>query len=95
VTRLANFYESTNARLEYGGRDYDFNVNEVARVTASRAWDAQRPRVDGQAALIELREQLRYLRLSWNTYYVDLLDAYGNEMESLLRDLESYLAVGD
>ena len=93
VTRLANFYESMNVRLEAGGRDYDFNVNEVARVTVPQAWDAgrQRPHAD----LVELREQLRYLRLSWNRYYVDLLDDYGEELDALLRDLGSYLADGD
>ena len=97
VTRLANFYESLNARLEYMGRDHDFNVNDFARVTTSRTWDSEhhRLRVGGQADAVELREQVRYLRLSWNVFYIDLLDEYGTEADTLLRDLESYLAEGD
>lgn len=97
VARLANFYESTHTRLEAAGRDYDFNVNEVARVTASRAWDWQqmRPRMNGESEVAELFGQLRYLRLSWNQYYIDLLDDYGAEMEALLGDLEAYLSLGD
>lgn len=96
VTKLANLYESTHSRLEAAGRDYDFNVNEVARVAVPRAWDAelQEPRADGRAAMFELRGQLRYLRLSWNVYYIELLDDYGSEMETLLRDLDDYLASG-
>ena len=94
VTRLANFYESTNARLEYAGRDYDFNVNDVLRGVATRAWDSYRLRSSaaGNDHLPELREQLRYLRLAWNEYYVDLLDDYGAELRTLIRDLETYLA---
>lgn len=97
VTRLANFYESTHARLEYAGRDYDFNVNEIARVTISGAWDwrQQRPRGNRETDLVELWGQVRYLRLSWNQYYIDLLDDYGGEMETLLNDLEAYLSAHD
>lgn len=97
VTRLANFYESTHTRLDAAGRDYDFNVNEVARVTASRAWDwnQMRPRANGEDDIAQLFGQLRYLRLSWNQYYIDLLDDYGEEMETLLEDLEAYLSEGD
>lgn len=96
VAKLANLYESTHVRLEYAGRDYDFNVNEVARVTVPRAWDAhlQEPRADGRAAMYELRGQLRYMRLAWNVYYIDLLDEYGSEMEALLRELDDFLASG-
>jgi hypothetical protein len=50
--------------------------------------------VAGSDHLPELREQLRYLRLSWNEYYVDLLEDYGGELEALIRDLEAYLAGG-
>ena len=96
VTRLANFYESTHARLENAGRDYDFNVNEVARVTASRGWDWQQQRLrSDRGDVAELWAQLRYLRLSWNQYYIELLDDYGDEMGALLRDLEACLNGGD
>jgi hypothetical protein len=97
VARLANFYESMNARLESGGRDYDFNVNEVVRVTLSRGWDSQRqsPQATNPGGTVELREQLRYLRLSWNRYYVDRLDDHEAEIDGLIQDLETYLAIGD
>lgn len=93
VTRLANFYESTHSRLEYAGRDYDYNVNDVSRVTMTRAWDfeGQRPRMNAQTGIAELWGQIRYLRLSWNQYYIELLDDYGAEMETLLGELEAYL----
>jgi len=97
VTRLAKMYESTHDKLGYMGQDYDFNVNDFSRLSIPRAWDTQREqaRVNGPADLVELRGQLRYLRLSWNTYYLDLLDEYGGEMDELLRDLEAYLGDGD
>ncbi len=97
ATRLARLYESTHSKLEYMGQDYDFNVNEFSRLSIPQAWDfhRERARIDGPADLIELRGQLRYLRLSWNNYYLDLLDEYGSEMDELLRDLEGYLSDGD
>lgn len=93
VARLANFYENRTTQLEFNGRDYDFNVNEVIRVTASRAWDFQRqePHVDGGADLVELSGQLRYLGTSWNPYYISLLDQYAEEIEALLADIDAYL----
>jgi hypothetical protein len=94
---LATFYESLNAKLEYMGRDYDFQINDFARVTTSRTWDStlRRPRVGGGGDIVELREQARYLRLAWNTYYINLLDEYGTEADALLTDLDTYLANGD
>ncbi len=88
VARLANFYESMNARLESGGRDYDYNVNEVVRVTLARAWDSQRqrPQVANPGGTVELRAQLRYLRLSWNEYYVDRLDEHEREIIALIEE---------
>lgn len=93
VARLANFYENRAIQLEFNGRDYDFNVNEVIRVTATRAWDFQRrePRVNGGADLVELSGQLRYLGTSWNPYYISLLDQYAQEIEALLIDIDAYL----
>jgi hypothetical protein len=86
-------YESTHDKLSYMGQDYDFNVNDFSRVSIPRAWDSYReqPRGNGPIDLVELREQVRYLRMAWNTYYLDLLDEYGSEMSELLRDLEAYL----
>jgi len=97
ATRLARLYESTHSKLEYMGGDNDFNVNEFSRLAIPRAWDfhLERARLDAPTDLIELRGQLRYLRLSWNNYYLDLLDDYGSEMDELLRDLEGYLSDGD
>jgi len=96
VARLAAFYENRTVQLEYNGRDYDFNLNDVLRVTASRAWDFERqsPRANGTSDLVELRGQLRYLGESWNPYYVSLLSQYGTEIDELLRELEAYLSGG-
>jgi hypothetical protein len=93
VARLADFYENRTIQLEYNGRDYDFNVNEVIRVTSSRAWDYQRQeaRTDGGADLVELSGQLRYLGTSWNPHYIDLLGEYAAEIDALLEDIDAYL----
>ena len=93
VARLADFYENRTIQLEYNGRDYDYNVNEVMRVTSTRAWDYQRQqaRVDGGADLVELSGQLRYLGNSWNPYYIDLLDQYASEIDTLLEHIDAYL----
>lgn len=39
VTRPGSFYANINDWLEYNGRDYDYNLNEVVRTTASEVWD--------------------------------------------------------
>lgn len=94
AARLADFYENRTVQLEFNGRDYDFNVNEVIRVTASRAWDYQKreAHTGGSADLVELSGQLRYLGTSWNPYYIDLLDQYADEIDGLLEDIDGYLA---
>ena len=95
VAGLGNFYESMVEKLEYMGQDYDYNVNEVARVIIPRSWDAQRSGLRGEEEdWAELRGQLRYLRLSWNEYYLDLLGEYSRDMDVLLRDLDAFLAEG-
>jgi hypothetical protein len=95
AARLADFYENRTVQLEYNGRDYDFNVNDVIRVTASRAWDFQRREAHrgGGADLVELSGQLRYLGTSWNPYYISLLDEYGVEIHRLLQEIGAYLAL--
>ena len=94
VTRLAHFYESVNARIEYNGRDYDVAVNEVTRATAPSAFDAESLRVRGDPAqqVAQLRGELRYIRIAWNDFYVDLLSEYMDELNGLLLDLDACMA---
>jgi len=90
VTRIGNFYENINERLEYNGRDYDYNLNEVMRTTASAAWDRRthQPRGD----LTQLRNELRYIEVGWNAFYLDLLRDYERELNGLVEDIDAYLA---
>lgn len=89
VTRLGGFYENVNDRLEYNGRDYDYNLNEVVRVTVAGAWDkaGRRPRGD----LVQLRNELQYIKVGWTEFYWALLAEYGRELDSLVRDSDDYV----
>jgi len=90
VTRLGNFYENINERLEYNGRDYDYNLNEVMRTTASAVWDRRTHRPLGD--LTPLRNELRYIEVGWNGFYLDLLRDYERELDGLVEDIDAYLA---
>ena len=94
VTRLAHFHESENARLEYNGRDYDTAVNEISRRTAPRTLDpvTNRRREPVSETVAQFRGQLRYLERSWNHYYIDLIEAYGSNLNRLISDVDAYLA---
>jgi hypothetical protein len=91
VSRLGGFYETVNERLEYNGRDYDFNLNEVSRVTVAAAWDSGRRRPIENVTL--LRNQLDYLQHGWTQWYLDLLGEYERELSGLLQDLNAYLGL--
>lgn len=89
VTRLGNFYEYINDRLEYNGRDYDYNLNEVTRVTLGASWDKLRRQPVGDVT--RLRNELRYIQIGWNGFYLDLLQEYRIELEGLIADIDRYL----
>jgi hypothetical protein len=89
VTRLVGFYENINGRLEYNGRDYDYNLNEVFRVTVPSSWDRGRRGLTGDALL--LRNQLEWIERGWTQWYLDLLAEYERELDALLTELNAHL----
>lgn len=93
VTRLGNFYESFIVRVIDNGYDYDDNLNAIARTSASEIWDGVNSRLlttDARQITV-FRNQLRFMHLAWNLWYLDLLDEYGRTMDSLILEIESYL----
>lgn len=93
VSRLGDFFESLNARVVDNGDDYDENLNDIARNSAPKYWDGANGRLltTDVDKLAEFRNQLRYLHISWNTWYLDLLDKYGQTLDSLILEIELYL----
>lgn len=93
VTRLGNFYESFIVRVIDNGYDYDDNLNAIARTSASEIWDGVNRRLlttDARQITV-FRNQLRFMHLAWNLWYLDLLGEYGRTMDSLILEIESYL----
>lgn len=93
VTRLGNFYESFIVRVIDNGYDYDDNLNAIARTSASEIWDGVNSRLlttDARQITV-FRNQLRFMHLAWNLWYLDLLDEYGRTMDSLILEIASYL----
>jgi hypothetical protein len=93
VLRLGDFYESLNARVVDNGNDYDDNLNDIARNSAPEYWDGANGRLLTTDAyeLTKFRNQLRYLHISWNIWYLDLLDEYQLTLDALILEIESYL----
>lgn len=93
VLRLGDFYESLNARVVDNGDDYDDNLNDIARNSAPEYWDGANGRLltTDVDELVKFRNQLRYLHISWNIWYLDLLDQYQLTLDSLILEIESYL----
>ena len=97
VLRLGDFYESLNARVVDNGDDYDESINDLARNSAPAYWDGVNGRLvtTDVHELTRFRNQLRYLHVSWNIWYLDLLDYYQQTLDSLILEIESYLATKD
>ena len=93
VLRLGDFYESLSARVVDNGDDYDGNLNDIARNSAPEYWDGANGRLltTDVDELVKFRNQLRYLHISWNIWYLDLLDEYQLTLDSLILEIESYL----
>jgi len=93
VTQLGNFYESVTVRVIDGGQDYDENINEIARNSATEIWDG----VNGRLITTDVRQiavfqnQLRYLHIGWNHWYLERMDDYERRLDSLIIEIESYL----
>jgi hypothetical protein len=93
VSRLGDFYESLNARVVDNGDDYDESLNDLARNSVPKYWDGTSGRLltTDDYRISMFRNQLRYLHVSWNIWYLDLLDNYGQALDSLILEIESYL----
>jgi len=92
VTRLGNFYESLIVRVIDNGEEYDDNLNDIARNSATAIWDGVNSRLLTTDArqLTVFRNQLRFMHIAWNLWYLDLLDEYEQTMDSLILEIESY-----
>lgn len=93
VARLGDFYESLVPRVIDNGNDYDESLNDIARNSTPEIWDGVngRPLTTDVRQITVFRNQLRYMHLSWNKWYLDLLDDYEKILDSLVLDIESYL----
>ena len=92
VTRLGNFYESYIVRVIDNGEEYDNNLNDIARNSATTIWDGVNSRLLTTDArqLAVFRNQLRFMHMAWNLWYLDLLEEYGQTMDPLILEIESY-----
>ena len=92
VTRLGNFYESYIVRVIDNGEEYDNNLNDIARNSATTIWDGANSRLLTTDArqLAVFRNQLRFMHMAWNLWYLDLLEEYGQTMDPLILEIESY-----
>jgi len=93
VLRLGDFYESFYARVVDNGDDYDESLNDLARNSVPEYWDGASRRLitTDEYRISVVRNQLRYLHVSWNAWYVDWLDNYDQALDSLILEIESYL----
>lgn len=94
VTRLGNFYENLLVRVIDNGATYDINLNEIARNSAAGVWDGVNNRLlaTDDRELAAFRNQLRFMHVAWNLWYLDLLDEYGQTTDSLILEIEAYFA---
>ena len=92
VTRLGNLYENLLVRVIDNGEEYDDNLNDIARNSATAIWDGGNSRLLTTDArqLTVFRNQLRFMHIAWNLWYLDLLDEYEQTMDSLILEIESY-----
>jgi hypothetical protein len=93
VARLGNFYESVNPRLIDGGLQYDESLSDIGRNSGTRIWDGFDSRLltTDVRQLTVFRNQLRFLHIWGNLWYLDRLDDYKQALEILIAEIESYL----
>ena len=93
ITRLGNFYESVNVRVIDNGDDYDASLNDVFRNSIAQIWDPATGSLTptGARGLTGFRNQLRWLHTAWNRFYLDLLDGYEQQLDTLIGEIEAYL----
>jgi len=93
VAKLGNFYESVNVRVIDNGNDYDESLNDIARNSVPLVWDGVERRLmtTNVESLTIFRNQLRYMQIAWNDWYLDLLDDYDKNLNTLILEIELYL----
>lgn len=93
VTRLGNFYESVNVRVIDNGDDYDASLNDIFRNSTVQVWDPASGQLmtSDTRDITAFRNQLRWLHLAWNRFYLDLLDGYEVQLDTLIGEIETYL----
>ena len=93
VTRLGNFYESVTVRVIDNGQDYDENLNEIGRNSATEIWDGVNGRLvttdTGQITVFQ--NQLRYMHIVWNVWYLHQMNDLARRLDALIIEIESYL----
>lgn len=97
VTRLGDFYESATARIIDNGDDYDEGLNDIGRNSVPQIWDGANGRLltTDDREISTFRNQFRYIHIGWNLWYIDALENYGQTLDSLALDIESYLEMNN
>jgi hypothetical protein len=92
VSRLADFYENRNARLEYNGVVYDDWVTDVARsgIPAVRDQGADRLLTRDLTEIGRLRGRLVGLH-DIALGFIGLLEEWGAALDELIADVDVYL----
>lgn len=93
VTRLGNYYESVIIRVIDNGQDYDENLNEIGRNSATQIWDGVNGRLvtTDSRQLTVFQNQLRYMHLVWNLWYLNRMNDLAQRLDSLIVEIDSYL----
>ena len=93
VAQLGDLYESVNVRLVDGGMEYDENLNDIGRNSATAIWDGVNSRLltTDVRQITVFRNQLRFMHVWGNLWYLDLLDEYEQTIDLLILEIESYL----
>ena len=93
VTQLGNFYESVSVRLVEGGAQFEYNLGDIGRNSATAIWDGFNRELMTTDAnkLVAFRNQLRYMHIFGSSWYLDRLHEYRLMLDSLVLDIESYL----
>lgn len=93
VSRLADFYENRNARLEYNGVVYDDWVTDLARLAVPEVWDQS----SGQFLTRDPTETARLRGRLVGLHdlalgFIGLLEEWQGALDSLIVDVDAYLS---
>jgi hypothetical protein len=92
VSRLADFYENRNARLEYNGAIYDDWVADLARTGVPLVWDQSAGRLltRNPTEIDRMRGRLVGLH-DLAVGFIGLLEEWGAVLDALIIDVDAYL----